>query len=87
VGKALVNAEAKTRCEKRMADVDAMTPAIRSLVHEHGLTVVQAFIQCGVSNPRHIRHLIGVVRAGSVEIGNREGAPLLTRKGGEGHAG
>ena len=71
--------EAKARCERRMARIDAMSPEVRALIHEYGQTVVDAFIDCGVTNPRHIRHLVETVRRGSVEIGNREGSPLLMR--------
>lgn len=68
---------AKLRCERRMAAVDAMAPPLRSLVHEYGLTIVNAFLQCGVTKPRHIKHLVETVCRGSVEIGNREESPLL----------
>lgn len=60
-----------------MAKVDAMTAPLRALVHEHGLTIVQSFLDCGVSNPKHIQHLVSVVRKGSVEVGNRTHAPNL----------
>lgn len=60
-----------------MARVDAMPPELRALVYEHGLTVVDAFIQCGVTKASRIQHLIKTVRQGSVEIGNRNDAPLL----------
>lgn len=69
--------DAAQRRQDRMARVDAMSPKLRALVHEHGLTVVDQFIQCNVTNPRHIAHLIEVVRRGSVEIGNRTEAPAL----------
>lgn len=66
--------------ERRMARmdmVDSMTAPLRNLVHEHGLTVVKAFLDLGVSNPRHIQHLITTVQKGSVEIGNRTHSPNL----------
>lgn len=62
---------------KRMNRVDGFPPEIRALVHEEGLTVIDAFFDCGVTKARQIRHLIEVVRKGSVEIGNRSNAPLL----------
>lgn len=46
---------------KRMSRVDAMPPDIRALVHEWGLSITQAFLECGVTNPRHIRHIINMV--------------------------
>lgn len=49
------------RARKRMARIDAMSAQMRELVHEYGLTIVDAFVQCGVKNPRHIRHLIQTV--------------------------
>jgi len=45
----------------RMASVDALAPCLRDLVHEYGLHVVQAFLECGVKKPNHIRHLVEVV--------------------------
>ena len=62
---------ARVRIRKRMDRVDAMSPALRACVHEFGLTIVDQFIACGVTNPRHIRHLIETVRGGAVEIGKR----------------
>lgn len=46
---------------KRMAAVDALSPDVRELVHVYGLNVVNAFIACGVTKPRHIRHLVETV--------------------------
>lgn len=42
----------------RMDKIDQMPPAIRALVHDYGLGVVQAFLDVGVREPRHIRHLV-----------------------------
>lgn len=66
------DARADQRRKKRMAFVDAMDPAVRACVHEYGLTIVQAFLDLGVRNPKHIRHLVDTVRGGSYEIGRRE---------------
>ena len=44
-----------------MERVDAMQPALRKLVHDYGLSVVQAFMDVGVRQPRHIRHLVETV--------------------------
>lgn len=54
---------------RRMDRGDNMSPDLRACVHEYGLTVVDAFLDCGVTRPRQIRHLVETVRAGSVEIG------------------
>ena len=45
----------------RMAEIDALPPAIKELVHEWGWTIVKNFLDCGVKKPKHIRHLIKVV--------------------------
>lgn len=51
---------------KRMDRVDNMPADLRALVHEYGLTVVDAFVGHGVTKPRIIRHLVNTVLAGSV---------------------
>jgi hypothetical protein len=63
---------AAERRAKRMDRIDRMPPELRALVHEYGLTVVDAFTSCGVTKPKQIRHLIEVVRGGSYEIGKRD---------------
>lgn len=45
----------------RMAKIDALPPDIRALVHEYGYSVVENFMACGVTKPRHIRHLVETV--------------------------
>jgi hypothetical protein len=45
----------------RMDRVDNFPPEVRALVHEYGLNVVGAFLQCGVTSPRQIRHLVNTV--------------------------
>lgn len=45
----------------RMSSVDRMSPALRALVHDYGLTVVKAFLDIGVKDPRHIKHLVETV--------------------------
>jgi len=45
----------------RMAQIDALPPATRDLVHEYGFTVVKPFLELGVTKPRHIRHLVETV--------------------------
>lgn len=45
----------------RMQMVDRMSPEIRKLVHDYGLNVVKAFMNLGVTTPRHIKHLVETV--------------------------
>lgn len=45
----------------RMDRIDALPPEVRQVVHEYGVTVVNALMQCGVSKPKHMRHIISVV--------------------------
>jgi hypothetical protein len=40
--------------------VDEMPPQLRACVHEFGLEIVSAFVQIGITEPRHIRHLVNV---------------------------
>lgn len=65
----------RARIIARMDRVDSMSPDVRAIVHEHGLTIVDAFLQCGVTKAKHMRHLINTIRAGSYEIGNRSELP------------
>lgn len=51
---------------KRMDRIDAMSPEMRALVNEFGLTIVDAFIAHGVTKPHAIRHLVNTVAAGSI---------------------
>lgn len=62
---------AHQRIIARMERIDAMAPEVRTVVHEHGLTIVDAFLTCGVTKARHMRHLIATIRGGSLEIGKR----------------
>ena len=41
-----------------MSRIDEMSRDLRLLVHEYGLSTVQAFVDCGVNKPGRIRHLI-----------------------------
>jgi hypothetical protein len=58
----------------RMDRIDAMPADIRALIHEYGLTVVQAFVDQGVTKATGIRHLIQQVARGSVEPGTSAGS-------------
>lgn len=45
----------------RMRKIDALPPEIRALVHAYGYSVVNNFMACGVTKPKHIRHLVETV--------------------------
>ena len=57
------------KIKARMARIDAMPKEIRELIHEYGLTVVQAFLDLGITKPSSIRHLIKTVLTGSMDPG------------------
>ena len=48
--------QAKRRA--RMERVDQFDPETRALIHQYGFNVVNSFVQCGVTKPRHIKHLV-----------------------------
>jgi len=62
--------------QKRFEKIDALSPQLRELVHEWGFTIVDNFMMCGVTKPKHIRHLINTVLnetvrgGGSVQTAN-----------------
>lgn len=45
----------------RMKKVDQFDPETRTLIHHYGLHIVNSFVQVGVSNPKHIKHLVECV--------------------------
>jgi hypothetical protein len=47
--------------EKRFAQIDALTPELRALVHEYGYTVVKTLMDIGVTKPKQIRHIVETV--------------------------
>lgn len=49
------------RRSKRMAAVDALSPDLRALVHEYGLSLVHQFLNHGITKPKAIRHLVEYV--------------------------
>ena len=53
--------EVEMRRTRRMELIDSLTPDLRNLVHEYGFGVVEQFMHLGVSNHRHIRHLVETV--------------------------
>ncbi len=75
-------AKARLKTIARMEEIDRQPPAIRALVHEYNWNVVRAFIQCGVTNPRHIKHLIMASLAGAAAYGvgrpQKDGIPIST---------
>lgn len=50
-----------TKRRNRMAAIDALPKATRELVHVYGYHVVDQFRCLGVSDPKHIRHLVETV--------------------------
>ncbi len=60
---------------KRMQRVDNMPHGLRECVHEYGLTIVDAMTDCGVTNPRHIHHLVRTIRHGSYQKAADGAAP------------
>lgn len=65
------------KCRVRMDTIDRLSPEIRALVHEFDWTIVHQFLNCGVRDPRHIRHLIVTVLERS--YGNGAGSQARRR--------
>jgi hypothetical protein len=76
----LMDEDALVRVRNRMSRVDNFPPQIRALIYEHGLGIIDAFIHCGVTDPRRIAHLIDTVRKGSGEIGDRSQSDEMKEK-------
>ena len=61
----LSDAERDSRAQsnrfERMRRIDEMPAELRNLVNDFGLSVVNACIELGVTKPRQIKHLVGVV--------------------------
>src|SRR5262249_24608058 len=53
--------------------VDAMSPALRSCVHEFGDRIVAACLQAGVTSPAHIRTLVHEIWNGARQPNQRRG--------------
>lgn len=47
--------------QARMSAIDNLSKEHRELVHEYGLTVVHALMQCGVTKPNKIRHCVETI--------------------------
>lgn len=45
----------------RMAQVDALSPEHRALVHEYGYATVKTLLDLGVKKPRQIRHVVETI--------------------------
>lgn len=54
-------AKVQAKRQARMAKVDEFDPETRTLIHNYGYTVVNSFVQLGVTKPKHIRHLVECV--------------------------
>jgi hypothetical protein len=54
-------AEIDRKRKARMETIDGMTPELRACVQDYGLSVVEAIVQVGVRQPRHIRHIVETV--------------------------
>jgi len=53
-----MSARIRERTERSFEDIEAMPPALRQCVHEYGYAIVQACLQCGVTNPNNIHQLV-----------------------------
>lgn len=42
----------------RMRMIDDMPADLRACVHDYSLNVVKAFVDVGVTKPKHIRHIV-----------------------------
>lgn len=51
----------QARRQNRMAMVDSLSPEIRACIHDYGLNVVLALLDCGVTKPARIRHIVETV--------------------------
>ena len=49
------------RRKDRFETIDNMTPELRELVYDYGLSVVQTALQVGIKKPKQIRHMVETV--------------------------
>lgn len=54
---ALVDAKRRARLTR----IDAMAPAMRELVNEYGLTIVDCLMGLGVKKPNQIKHVVETI--------------------------
>jgi hypothetical protein len=66
--------EVKERVERRMAEIDSLTPEQRLVVHEYGWNLVKTFFQHGVTSPRSMRGLINAVIEMAIDRKDRPSA-------------
>ena len=52
---------ANIRRAARMTKIDSMSPEMRELVNDYGLTVVMNLMDHGVIKPRSIRHIVETI--------------------------
>lgn len=45
----------------RMHDIDKLPADIRLLIHEYGYTIVKTLMDCGVTKPNRIKHIVETV--------------------------
>jgi hypothetical protein len=61
----------KTWAPNSCEALDSLPAEYRKLAHEYGLSVIRAFLQCGVKKPNQISHLIHTVHLGPREYSNQ----------------
>lgn len=76
-----MNQQQHEKIVARMDRIDAMPKEIRELIHEYGLTMVQAFIDQKITKPNVIRHLIQQVQRGSLDVGSGDGGQGWVQQG------
>lgn len=85
---AMAESRLSHRALRALDETDAMVGELRECVHDYGLPIVQACLQAGVREARHIRHIVGACWANAVGQPNgRRGMAasidaLLLRNGG-----
>jgi hypothetical protein len=53
-----------------MDRIDSLPKDVREVIHDHGLTVVDALLTAGITKGNVMRHLITVIKQGSSAWGN-----------------
>lgn len=71
----MTSEQAKPRVERRMAQIDSLTPDQRAVVHEYGWNLVDILIRHGVTKPKHMRAIINAVTQAAVDRCYREPKP------------
>jgi hypothetical protein len=47
--------------QARFKEIDKLSKEQKAVVHDWGYNIVDNFIRCGVTKPKHMRHLIRVI--------------------------